>query len=434
MSMRRAFGVSLALLALGGCATPQGSQAPIPLKPEDGPKGSIRVGYMGGLIHRTLTAYFRTDRNAYVLVGHLGGDGLIRVLYPSDPRDPGFVSANKTWQTDMFNTQYDGLPSLFSYSVASFRSINAAFDSYDGRGHGYVFMIASHMPLRSNVLAEGNEWMEWEVTNYQQQFDPRWAVRDFAEAVAGGGYTLEYATAFNSTRYDAYASQAWDCSVISTLGFSYSPFWSTWGYSPYGRASSFSNCFNSYSSGYRGRYGYLNGLNVNGYNVPTVFPTLPTTPSTPAPQLDRPGRRGLGPQDGTTTRELTTTGVALHRRTAPVERTEIIARPSESPRQGRADRRRNEEQDLATRSAIERRREMTQPRGRGTTTVDRSERTRESEPTRSTTGETSRGGSSSGTSSSTSRGESSSGTSSTSRDGGSRSVTPPREARRPSGG
>ena len=94
MSMRGFFGVSLALLALGGCATQQGSQAPIPLKPEDGPKGSIRVGYMGGLIHRTLTAYFRTDKNAYVLVGHLGGDGLIRVLYPSDPRDPGFVAAH----------------------------------------------------------------------------------------------------------------------------------------------------------------------------------------------------------------------------------------------------------------------------------------------------------------------------------------------------
>ena len=423
MSMRCVIGVSLALLTLGGCATQQGSQAPIPLKPEAGPKASIRVGYTGGLIHRNLTAYFRTEKNSYVLVGHLGGDGIIRVLYPSDPRNAGFVAANKTWSTDMFATQYDGLPSLFSYSVATFRSINAAYDSYDGRGHGYVFLIASHMPLRSNVLAEGNEWIEWEVANYQQQFDPRWAVRDFAEAIAGGGYTLEYATAFNSTRYDAYASQAWDCGVLSTLGFSYSPFWSSWGYSLGERSSSLLNCSNWYRSGsYFGRYAYLNGGNANRNNVPTIYPTLPTTPPTPAPQLDRPGRRGLGSREGTTTRELTSTGVGLARRTAPVGRTEIIARPSDSPRDRRADRPRREAEDLATRSAMERRRDPGpgRPRASETSTVDRSERTRHSEPSR--TSETSRGESSSGTSSSTSR------------DGGSRSVTPPREARRPSGG
>lgn len=424
MSTPRFLGVSLALLALGACSRQQGPQAPKPLNPEGGPHTSVRVGYSGGLINRNLTAYFRTDANSFVLIGHLGGDGVIRVIYPDDPSDPGFVRGKKTYNTDMFAAQFDGIPSLFSYTLAPYRSLNSLYDSYDGRGHGYVFAIASRRPLRTGALEENGRWVEWEVSDYTRSYDPRYAVRDFAAAIAGGDdYTLRFASSFTSSHYDAYASQAWDCAMLSALGFAYSPFWNSWSalnWQPMGfyrRGTEYGSC------GYRSisRYAYVNGGNVNqSLGVPVFNPT-PVTPREPAPQLDRPGRRGLGPRAGETTRELSATGVGLTRRTAPTGSSEIIARPTgraqgdhrPSPREAR---------DLTTRVAQERRAEIARDpiatRDRGT---DRRSEPARTESPRSTATETRSSGESS-------RGSSNSGA----RDGG-RAVTSPRDARRPDG-
>jgi len=430
MSTRRLLGISLTLFGLSACATQQSSQAPAPLKSEAGPKASIRVGYSGGLINRNVTAYFRTEQNAYVLVGHLGGDGVIRVLYPSDPSNPGFVNASKTFKTDMFFAQYDGIPSLFSYTMSPYRSLGSLYDSYDGRGHGYVFLIAAQRPLRSGVLEENGEWIEWDVADYTRSHDPRYAIRDFAEAIARGSeYTLKFASSFGSSHYDAYASQAWDCAMLSALGyFSYSPFWNGWSYNSMGlrSGSGFGNC--GYRSSPSARYAWVHG-SYNAYNNnPVVIPTTPTTPSEPAPDLDRPGRRGLGPKAGETTRELTATGVGLSKRTTPVERAEIIARtaPTSRPTMGES-RRTRPPQDLATRAASDRRRNPDPNPSRGTTYVDKSDRSPRAEPAR-TASETSRSAGSG------SRGSESSRPSSTTRgDGGGRAVTSPRDARKPSG-
>jgi len=288
MSAQRVFGFSLLLCMAAACTPQHGTTAPRPLKPEEGPKVSLRVGYSGGLVSRTLSAYFRTEQNAFVVVGHLGGDGVIRVLYPSRPYQAGFVRAKKTNQTRTVSANYDGIPSMFSYTMSPFRSLSALYDSYDGRGHGYVFIVASRLPLASALVSDEGEWDELNVADYSRSYDPRLAIRDFADVITDGAkYTLKFASSFNTSHYDALASRAWDCALLSNLGyFSFSPFWNSWNSALWGLRSSPANycgspSYRSYTPRYATTY------------VPTFIPTR-VTPGTPAPTLSRPGRRPLG--------------------------------------------------------------------------------------------------------------------------------------------
>src|SRR5687767_13563890 len=148
MTSRLATGLALAATAatLMGCLPPN-AQPPRPIKPDDGPQGSVHVDFRGGALTRQLWTRFRLDRAGYVLVGHLGGDGQIRVLYPETPRSSGWVDAGKTMQLKSRAAMHDVSPRLFSFASAPWRSFSAQLDSYDGLGHGYVFMITSRYPI-----------------------------------------------------------------------------------------------------------------------------------------------------------------------------------------------------------------------------------------------------------------------------------------------
>ncbi len=318
MSAQRVFGISMFACVVAACAPYGTTTAPRPLKPEDGPKASIRVGYSGGLVSRSLSAYFRTEENAFVLVGHLSGDGVIRVLYPSSPDQLGYIRGKKTNQTQTVAAHYDGAPALYSYTMSPYRSLSAMYDSYDGRGHGYVFIIASRRPLASSLVSDLGEWEEMSVADYSQSYDPRAAIRDFADLVsAGARYTLKFASSFATSHYDAYAARAWDCSLLSSFGFfSLSPWWN----SPGWNSSSWNNLLgglHSSSMNYCGEPAYRTYRTYAATNfVPTIIPSPPPTPGAPAPKLSRPGRRPLGepgPASGPTRSATLTRGVATGR-------------------------------------------------------------------------------------------------------------------------
>ena len=306
---------ALLALAAAACSRPQAPEGPRPIAPEAGPRVSIRVGYSGGLLNRSLTAFFRVDPGAYALIGHLGGDGVIRILWPSTPDGSGWVVGGKSRRTATFEAPYDGVPSLFSYSTSPHRNVGALSNSYDGRGHGYVFIIAARRPLAYGVLEDelGN-WSEWEVSDYSRTPDPRYAIRDFADAVARGlPYTLEYAGSFTTTHYDQVASRSWDCALLSSFGaFGNAFMWSAMNYySPVGGMLRFSpSSYCGFPYHYQTRYAWMVRGGSDHPPVPTVptttiIPTKPT-PGEPAPTLDRPGRRGLGPGAPTTTRNTIT--------------------------------------------------------------------------------------------------------------------------------
>jgi len=410
MSGARALGFSL-LVVTAACRATPGTQAPQPLKPEDGPKAWISVSYSGGLLNRSLDAYFQTEQYAYVMVGHLGGDGRIRVLYPESPDEPGFVRGKKYYHALSKPAYYDAIPSLFSFTMSPYRGAGARHDSYDGRGHGYVFMIASRTPLRYGLLYDYAGWAELEVEGYTYHHDPRYAIRDFADVLAGGAkYTLKFANSMATSGYSTYAERAWDCAVLSSLGmFSSGGFFSPWFSSPHGYSMS------------PARYcGQGRGLQfASGPTFTTAFQQPIGRTANPAPSLDRPGRRGLGTGSDTHTRS-TLTRVSPSVPRDPNGARDVFdrrSRPSYGARRGTTS------DDHRTGSQVE----STRPARADRT---RTESPRSDSPSRASAPD--RGSSGSSTSGSSTSGSSPSGASSSngSRSGG-QATSSPSERRRP---
>jgi hypothetical protein len=292
----RTLGFSL-VIAAAACTPTPGSQAPKPLKPENGPKAYISVDYQGGLLNRSLRATFRTEQTAYAIVGHLAGDGRIRILFPESPDESGLVRGSKYYQTSSTAAHYDALPSLFSFTTSPYRGLGAMHDSYDGAGHGYVFIIASSTPLNYGLLDDYAGWAELEMEGYTRHSDPRYAIRNFADVLAGGArYTLKFASSMTSTTHYSYAMRAWDCSVMSSLGMFANPaLWSSWYMSLHGFRTSFGNC---------GQSGFPLYMSRPTFSTVSLPPASPT--GEPAPTLDRPGRRGLGMRPDAPTRTTLT--------------------------------------------------------------------------------------------------------------------------------
>jgi len=299
-SARRILGSSLLLIGAAACVPQTGIEAPKPLKPEDGPRGTIYTSYSGGIFLRTVNAFFRMEEAAHVVVAHLSGDGVIRVVYPESPRQATLVRAKKTLQTGHFAGDYDAAPSLLTFTANPFRGLGASMDSYDGRGHGFVFMVATRTPMLLGQVADRNEWLDVEIEDYHWDHDPRYAIRDFAETIAGGEpFTLRFAHSFSSQSFTTYAAAAWDCAMLSSYGLGHSyGFWGTWGApqlwflgrsrDPY---SGFSSCgmqrgLRSYAWNDFGRTADIGPRRPNP--VTTVPPTRPPTPT-----LARPGYRPI---------------------------------------------------------------------------------------------------------------------------------------------
>jgi len=306
MSAQRLVALSF-LVAVAACAPRTGTEPPRPIAPEDGPKGSLHVRYSGGILYRTVDVSFRVDQFAYVVVGHLGGDGVIRVLYPTSPLQAFRpVRTNQSIPVRSFMAGFDGAPSLFSQGRSPFRNLSAMMDSYDGRGHGFVFMIATRSVMYIDEFSDGREWDELDVRDYMYSSDPRLAIREFADRLTGGDpYTLKFANSFSTQSFASYASSAYECSLLSSLGYGHlGNFWGTWGLaglsflgyggSPY---SGMSGCGSRYSY-YSPRYAYYDYARRDaiGPRIPTATPGQPQQPPMGpiTPVLTRPTQRGFG--------------------------------------------------------------------------------------------------------------------------------------------
>jgi hypothetical protein len=303
----RVTGLVLLLVAGAACAPRATSVAPRPIKPEDGPKASIHASYSGGLTYRTVNASFHVEQNAYVVVAHLAGDGVIRIVHPQTPQESGRVWTGKRVSVRPIMSRFDGAPSLLSLGRAPFRTTSAMMDSYDGGGHGFVFLVATRYPMNFDAVSDGYEWDEFALTDYLTGSDPRVAIRTFADRMTGGGgYTLRFATSMSTLSFVSYAAMADDCALLSSLGYGYaSGFWGSWGFAPlrlmnrspfYYYPGSRNACYPSYS--YAGA-SYLYGrryYDENRWNTLALGPRRPpvggpTTPTPVTPTLTRPTYR-----------------------------------------------------------------------------------------------------------------------------------------------
>jgi hypothetical protein len=304
--LTKGFAFAAIAAALSACAPPSSApRAPRPITPQDGPRGTVSVEVFGGAFARQIQPRFRLDRAGYVLVGHLGGDGQIRVLYPETPSKSGWVSGNKTIRLKPHAAVWDVSPNLYSFATAPYRSFSAQMDSYDGRGHGFVFLITSRSPIDYEALRGASGYDDLAVEDYEDNRDPRYAVRTFADELTTGPYSLKFARNPHGGLYANATGCPSNWGLYSYGRVAYSP-WMDLGYSyfSYPGASLLNSV--AWASMYglrscRGSHYYASERGFRTYVATIPVTGTPTGPLTP--RLQRPTRRTL--EQGQRTRILT---------------------------------------------------------------------------------------------------------------------------------
>src|SRR4051794_5282697 len=179
---------------------------------EVGPRVTVSADFQYAGSNRQVDARFHMYDDAYVVVGHLDASGRLKILFPSQPGDDGFVRGDKIYQIPSF---FAGFADEYQWRYSEYRSLTHSIasrhDSYDA-GLAYVFVVASWRPMRLDRIADGNKWATYEVADVNYMYDPREAVEELAATVAGDNreaYTIEYAH-YSTTNYGTYALSDFD--------------------------------------------------------------------------------------------------------------------------------------------------------------------------------------------------------------------------------
>jgi hypothetical protein len=270
----------------------------------EGPGANIRAELSSMAGSRRLRAVFDLENDAYVLIGHIDADGVLRVVFPNDPvTDDGFVRGKKTYRTNEFFAGFND-----QYRMRAQRQYGSFFaggmrrpDSYDG-GFGYLFVIASWRPMNFDRFRSEGEWDSFELTDASYLSDPRPAIYELASLLVGENreaYTVKFARYTNTrNQYGEFAytggSSAFSnygmCSGFGLMGFPFNPF-DEFGF---GFAGIGGFGFNSYSFTRRGinyyydsfsgcyrrggsSFGFGTGYRIAGYQ-PTNLPKRPLDP------------------------------------------------------------------------------------------------------------------------------------------------------------
>jgi hypothetical protein len=272
-----------------------------------GPGASIRAEFANVSGMRRVVASFHVDADAYVLVGHLDADGILRIAFPVDPRDDGFVRGNRDYRTPEF---FAGFTEEYRFRVQQpgFNQAARPIDSYDGQ-LGYAFIIASWRPLAFDRFQTDGRWDSFELADDRYLNDPRPAIYELASLLAGPNpeaYTVAFAryTTTNplyagSGYYGDFGRGLLDyCLGYSPIGYGYSGFVPQSMFIPISSldASGYPSAFYS-----RGRYYFyddLAGCYRTGY-PPGAYPGFygyriaGTGPTPPVPAT----MRGFSPRD-----------------------------------------------------------------------------------------------------------------------------------------
>jgi hypothetical protein len=251
---------------------------------EVGPRVTVTADFQGPGGNRQVDARFHMYDDGYVIVGHLDAAGRLKVVFPSQPGDDGFVRGDKVYTVPSFfagfNDEYQWRYQDYRYQT---HAIASRRDSYDA-GMAYVFVIASWRPMRLDRIADGNKWATYEVADISYMSDPREAVEELAATIAGDNreaYTIEYAR-YSTTNYGTYAFSDFDAvnsgcgNYTPALGFSFSRFFNS--FSPYSAFTS--GCSSAYSPFVYGfPYTYGSG---SGYTGIGFYPGVPGRVGPPA--------------------------------------------------------------------------------------------------------------------------------------------------------
>jgi len=258
----------------------------------EGPRVNIRAEVSQLTSSRRVRAVFDVADDAYVLIGHVDATGVLRVVFPADPSDDGFVQGGgRSYETPEF---FGGFNDAYMFRYANYgRLYGTQPQAYDGGG-GYLFIVASWRPLHYEKLGGNGQWDSFEMTNEAYVRDPRPAIYELASVLAGESreaYTVKFATYFNSQ--DVTPGAGYSGYSAFNLGMCNASFYG-WGQSiPWSYLSTTAPFLTSGYSGsetffYRGRQYAYDALQNCAYPLPYAYrgtalasgPVGPTRPGT----------------------------------------------------------------------------------------------------------------------------------------------------------
>jgi hypothetical protein len=284
---------------------------------QEGPRVSIHAELSSFASSRRVRTTFRLEDDAYVAVGHLGPDGVVRIIFPMDPSDNGLVEGGKTYRLPEISAGYlDMYRWRNSMYSSMYRSPSAQHDSYDA-GYGYVFVIAAWRPMRFDRFSESGEWNSFEIANEVYLRDPRPAIYELATLLTGENreaYTVKFANYFSTNSGWSYGSSSFAsmyCMGYEPLGYSIFGNSDAWGLAAFNPRRSYYGANSGYffygSTRYAYRYDPAQGC-YRTYLAPVVqyadgFPAfVPKGPLTPGDTNsaggNNPGSRRATPIGG----------------------------------------------------------------------------------------------------------------------------------------
>ena len=228
------------------------------LAESEGPRVSVSAEFATVAYgSRRVRANIHLDDDAYVLVGQIGPDGIVRIVFPEQPSDDGFLRGKHSYQTSEF---FAGFEDQYRYRLTTSpfnRFSSATRDSYD-LGFGYLFVVASWRPMRLDQFSTGGVWDSFELLDSEYMRDPRPAVYELAALLAGPNreaYTVEFAH-YSNTRYAFDNGSGFGRASAYGYGYcsGYAPFYG-FASTPFDRLSLFNSVLPyGESFNYRGQY------------------------------------------------------------------------------------------------------------------------------------------------------------------------------------
>lgn len=169
-------------VALAGCATadlrPGGVRHETPKQIREkfhGPDVSVRAFFVYQQNTRVIEPVVSLADSAFLIVGDIGSDGTLRIIYPTRPGEPNLVQKTDRFRVPGFS------PRLILPLITSSRASNRS-PVYLAPGN--VFVIASSKPLSLEKLAEDGRWSLFDVYYDNHLYDPKLAITDLAAAVS----------------------------------------------------------------------------------------------------------------------------------------------------------------------------------------------------------------------------------------------------------
>ncbi|HEY2164816.1 MAG TPA: hypothetical protein VGH04_12530 [Gemmatimonadaceae bacterium] len=196
---------------------------------DGGPRVSIYTEVENASGTNLVRASFHLDDDAYVLVGHIDGDGVLRITFPDTPVDNGFAHGHASYQTAQFLGGFAGqYRARFTTGMTRLNS-SALNDSYDG-GLDWVFVIASWQPMHFEKFSTGGFWDSFEINDADYMKDPRPAVYELAALLAGtnsSSYTVRFAKLLDtrplsSRAQSLFAADNFGAQMCGGFGFAFS--------------------------------------------------------------------------------------------------------------------------------------------------------------------------------------------------------------------